>query len=121
MKVPAYVCLLTGSHVCLSGGVGDLRAPLRNGPLSARLGRELGYLSLKFNETSGAHFENADLNGVMLELNRIGLMFGEDYKQGCSPADYMRELHARGILRTPFIAIAWRGPGEWFTSSVPPP
>ena len=116
MKVPAYVCILTDSQICLSGGVGELRAPLRNGILSTRLGRELGYLSIKFNETGGPLHDNAELHVVMLELNRIGLKFGEDFKQGCSPAAYMRELHARGILRAPFSSIAWRGPGEWLTS-----
>ena len=120
MKVPAYVCILTVCHACLSGGVGELRMPLRSGNLSTRLGRELGYLSIKFNE-NGSLNNNLDLQTVMLELNRIGLLFGEDCKQGCSPADYMRGLHARGVLRTPFSSIAWRGPGEWFTTIEAPP
>ncbi len=121
MKVPAYVCMLTESHVCLSGGVGELRTPLRNGGLSTRLGRELGYLSIKFIDTGGPHFDNTDLRMVMLELNRIGLKFGEDDQQGCSPADFMRALHARHILRVPFSSIAWQGPGEWFTRVESPP
>jgi len=121
MKVPAYVCMLDQDQICLSGGVGDLRVPLRNGVLSTRLGRHLGYLSIKFTATTGPAFENADLQWVMLELNKVGLKFGEDHKQGCSPAAFMRELQALGLLRAPFGSIAWSGPGDWFTTIEAPP
>jgi|CXWL01.1.fsa_nt_gi hypothetical protein len=120
MKVPAYVCLLTDGHVCLSGGIGDVRAPLRSSPLSTRLGRHLGYLAITFNQVQPIPFANTDLHVVMAELNRLGLCFGEDYKQGWSPAEFMRELQRSGALRAAFTAIAWRGPSDWFTTVVPP-
>ena len=40
--------------------------------------------------------------------------FGEDFKQGWAPADFMRELQSRGRITDSFTAIAWRGPGQWF-------
>lgn len=120
MKVPAYICMLTEAHVCLSGGVADVRGPLRNSVLSTRLSRHLGYLAINFNHTRGISFDNPDLQWVLTELNRLGLLFGEDFKQGCSPAQTMRELQRAGVLRASFGAIAWRGPGEWFTTVVAP-
>lgn len=120
MKVPAYVCLLTDGQVCLSGGVGDVRAPLRSSPLSSRLGRHLGYLAITFHQAQPVPLANPDLQAVMAELNRLGLCFGEDCKQGWSPAEYMRELQRSGALRTAFTSIAWSGPGDWLTTVVPP-
>jgi|GEM_PF-3054239 len=119
MKVPAYVCLITEAHICLSGGVGDVRLPLRHSILSTRLGRHEGYLSLSYVPgAQGTH--GADLRLVLVELNRLGLAFAEDQSSSAAPAHLMRELQAAGKLRTTFTAIDFRGPGDWQLSEIAP-
>lgn len=46
----------------------------------------------------------------MAALARLGVCFTEDYKQGMAPADIMRDLQARGLLRESFVAVSWGGP-----------
>jgi len=65
---------------------------------------------------SGDLLSNPSFVDTMARLNDAGLAFGEDYKQGWAPADIMRELQARGGITASFTAIAWRGPGDWFTT-----
>ncbi len=116
MKMPAYVSLVTDSQICLSGGVGDVRAPLRHSPLSARLGRHEGYLSISFTVNSG---QSADFSWVLNELNKLGLAFAEDHAAAVSPAQHMRELQSQGKLRAAFMAIEFHGPGDWKLTEYP--
>lgn len=55
------------------------------------------------------HEDFADFLPKMSALARLGVCFGEDYKQGMAPADIMRELQARGLLRESFVAVGWGG------------
>jgi hypothetical protein len=42
-----------------------------------------------------------------MKLNDIGILFGEDYKQDYSPAEFMRELQRQYILRKNFKSIGF--------------
>lgn len=52
----------------------------------------------------------SDFLPKMAALARLGVCFTEDYKQGMAPADIMRDLQARGLLRESFVAVSWGGP-----------
>ena len=65
---------------------------------------------------------NQDFINIFSLLNKAGIAFGEDYKQMYSPAESMRTLQSQGKITAPFTSIAWKGPGEWFTTvNVKPP
>lgn len=65
--------------------------------------------------------DESDCERIMLALAQLGVSFAEDYKQGMAPADIMRDLQQRGVLRTPFVAVSWNGPGKDRRRVVPPP
>ena len=54
-----------------------------------------------------------NMNETLIKLNDLGFVFGEDYKQGWSPADIMRDLQEKEELQKPFNSIYWLGPGQW--------
>ena len=56
---------------------------------------------------------NNNRDEVLLKLNNLGIIFGEDYKQGWSPADIMRDLQDKGILEHEFKSIYWTGTNQW--------
>jgi len=74
------------------------------------------YPAVRFINTPGEIFANDSFVDALARLNKAGIAFCEDYKQGWAPADIMRELQSRGRILDAFIAIAWRGPGDWFTT-----
>ena len=52
-------------------------------------------------------------NELLIKLNDLGLVFGEDYKQGWSPADIMRDLQDKEVLLKSFKSIYWEGQDKW--------
>lgn len=66
--------------------------------------------------SDGVPYAQRDANDMsdflpkMAALARLGVCFAEDYKQGMAPADIMRDLQERGLLRESFIAVSWGGP-----------
>lgn len=72
-----------------------------------------GFTGIPFDSSTASYFENIDLIQRLMELNEKGVLFGEDYKQGWSPADFMKELQEKGILREDFRSIYWTGPDNW--------
>ena len=52
-------------------------------------------------------------NELLIKLNDLGLIFGEDYKQGWSPADIMRDLQDKEELSGSFKSIYWVGQDQW--------
>lgn len=71
-----------------------------------------GDVGLRFTPTHDDVFEDTALIELLLYLNRLGVLFGEDDKQYYSPAAYMRELQKGGRISTSFKSVAWRGPGQ---------
>ncbi len=69
----------------------------------------------------GVPYSNdADCEQAMMRLASLGVCFAEDYKQGMAPADQMRDMHDRGVLKESFLAISWGGRGSG-TKVVQPP
>ena len=109
-KTPPYVSIIFGfSHVRVS--------------YSTKAGREAitaaGHEIFKDEycvcnvkiKTGASDKEKKDgLDRLLLCLNDLGIIFGEDYKQAMAPADYMRELQETSILRRPFKSIGWGAP-----------
>jgi len=57
---------------------------------------------------------------AMILLARLGVCFAEDYKQGMAPADQMRDMQQRGVLKESFVAISWGGRGSGKKVVQPP-
>lgn len=66
-----------------------------------------GFMTIHFDDTEKDFFKNIPLIETLMMLNKLGVVFGEDYKQDYSPAAFMRELQSQGILREPFKSIAF--------------
>jgi hypothetical protein len=112
--------MIIGEHVCLDGDVAGLLRRTEAAALKGRMTTHLGYQALAYPASPFGNLENGALIALLRKLNALGVLFGEDYKQGWSPADVMRELQERKLVAEPFTSIAWRGPGEWFTTTHPP-
>lgn len=114
-KPPPYVSLIMGGYARIDNLDKAAKRELER--------RELPIVrdscscdAVRFGEPKGEIFADPKFIAVMQGLNGFGILFMEDYKQGWSPADHMRELQSRGIITVPFTSIAWRGPGDWFTT-----
>lgn len=76
--------------------------------------------NVKINQKVSGSKKIKQLNKILLSLNDLGIIFGEDYKQPMAPADYMRELQKKSILRKPFKSIGWFGPGDFIIRTFKP-
>lgn len=81
-----------------------------------KIKRDSGHEVVRFADSGGDLIQNPNLADVLRRLNDAGVLFCEDCKQGWSPADVMRELQTLGAITACFTTIAWRGPGDWFTT-----
>ena len=116
MKPPPYVTLIQTDYIQLAGDVNTSRESLV----------ELGMVDcpnarwrIPFDSSNVNAFEDEALIALVTRLCELNVCFGEDFKQLCSPAAYMRELRSRGILDSPFDCIVFRGPNNWFTTNTP--
>lgn len=57
---------------------------------------------------------------AMIALARLGVCFAEDYKQGMAPADLMRDLLKRRVLREPCVVVEWTDKGMRKRTLHPP-
>ena len=72
-------------------------------------------------ETAAPDEDKKDrLDELLLCLNDLGIIFGEDYKQAMAPADYMRELQETSMLRRPFRSIGWGAPEGFIIRTFEP-
>ncbi|EDM25280.1 hypothetical protein LNTAR_24913 [Lentisphaera araneosa HTCC2155] len=69
-------------------------------------------MGIKYSELDCHDYQNTELLELVLELNNKGVFFSEDYKQTCSPAEFMKELQEKEILKGSFTSICWMN-GEW--------
>lgn len=99
-----FVNYVSGSIIHLQGAHGAWRRWLRAAglPVSWWSGG-VPYAQRDFDDLD-------DLLPKLAALAQLGVCFAEDYKQGMAPADMMRDLQARGLLRDSFIAVSWGGP-----------
>ena len=109
-KIPPYVSMIfTSSHVRVSYSTKAIREAI----IAA------GYEIFK-DEYSVCNVKIKQLDEILLSLNDLGLLFGEDYKQATAPADYMRDLQEKFALKKPFKSIGWSGPGDFVIRTFEP-
>lgn len=104
---PAGLCFVTfvdNDLIHLEGANGSWRRWLRDAGLEVSWWRG----GVPFAQRDAADL--GDFLPKMATLARLGVCFAEDYKQGMAPADIMRDLQERGLLRQPFVAVSWGGP-----------
>jgi hypothetical protein len=107
MTPPPYVSIFQAGWIRVEG---DLSS---NPSLMERLVRiPFGFRGIRFDE-HGVYTENISLIQAMLDLNDLGVAFGEDYKQCCDPYGFMKDLQKNHILKKSFSSIYWKGPGDW--------
>lgn len=107
MKPPPYISLIQDGWIRIEGDhpkIPELNQILTKIPF--------GHRGVLFEE-SGDYFKNISLISRLIELARFGVLFGADYKQMWSPAEFMRALQEQGIFREDFSSISWFGPGAW--------
>jgi len=110
-----YVSYVSSSVIHLEGATRPWRAYLRAAGLQASWwSGGVDYARQHEQDESGCE-------QAMIALARLGVCFAEDYKQGMAPADIMRDLMHRGVLRAPFTAISWSGKGGARKRVVHPP
>lgn len=101
-----YVNFVDASVIHLSGANRHWRAWLRAG------GLPVSWWLDGVPYTQRDPDDLADFLPKMAALAGLGVCFAEDYKQGMAPADIMRDLLERRLLREPFVAVSWGGPGD---------
>ena len=107
MEPPPYISLVQGGWIRIEGNFNRIE-----GLSDLAQSKLFGFSGLKYQERQSP-FDNDDLIHKLIELNDLGVAFGEDYKQACDPAGMMAELQKRALLRSPFTSIYWTGPGQW--------
>lgn len=101
-----YVSYVSTDVIVLQGANRRWRAWLRAG------GLPVSWWSGGVPYTQQGYDDLSDFLPKMTALARLGVRFTEDYKQGMAPADIMRDLQERGLLRESFVAVSWGGPGD---------
>lgn len=74
---------------------------------------EYSVCNVKIDQGLSGDEKEKHLDEILLSLNDLGLLFGEDYKQAMAPADYMRDLQEKSVLNKPFKSIGWSGGGDF--------
>ncbi len=115
MNPPAYVSIVIPPSVRIESLDAATKASLAGVGLTIQRDSFL-FPAVHFTDRPGELLSNDSFVDTFALLNKAGIAFGEDFKQGWAPADIMRELHSRGRITAPFTAIAWRGPDNWFTT-----
>jgi hypothetical protein len=110
-----YVSYVSNDVIVLSGANLRWRTWLRAG------GLPVSWWSGGVPYTQQGADELSDFVPKMIALARLGVLFAEDYKQGMAPADIMRDLQQRGLLRESFVAVSWGGPRDRRQSRHDPP
>lgn len=112
MKAPPYIALIQDGYICIENLDRSTKKSIEHKGLPLCRRHSL-YHAIRFAETKTGYFENMSLIERLLDLNELGLVFGEDYKQAYSPAEFMRELQSKGILKVGFPSIYWSAPRKW--------
>ncbi len=112
-KKPTYIPIILSSYIRLHYVTNDILENLKKQKLDIVI--ENNYYCVKYDNTVNDHFKNINLIETLMKLNDIGILFGEDYKQHYSPAEFMRELKRQYILRKSFKSIGFnfKKKGDW--------
>lgn len=111
-KPPPYVSCISGSRISLDGDIDCQEWLLRIA--DTKLGRTGIPLGLK-----SADGECRRLNETLVALNRNGVLFLEDHRQGWCPASIMADLQDKQVITESFRKITWDGSGRWQVTEVP--
>ena len=112
-KIPPYVSIIfMSSHVRVSYSTKAIREAIIAAGYEV-FKDECSVCNVKIDQRVSGDKKLKQLDEILLSLNDLGILFGEDYKQAMAPADYMRDLQEKSVLRKPFKSIGWSGPGDF--------
>ena len=100
MKPPAYVSIVLPPSIRIE----SLDSVSRELVVRAGLRIQRDYFfypAVHFIDAPGEILANDSFVDALARLNKAGIAFSEDYKQGWAPADIMRELQSRGRIKDP--------------------
>jgi hypothetical protein len=111
---PTYVPIIIPPLIRLAYVTDGIKDKLRHQGLKVTKDK-FSYYCIPYDDSEINDLKNISLVETLMKLNDIGVVFGEDYKQLCSPAELMRELQAERILRKKFKSIAFgiKQFGDW--------
>lgn len=112
-KIPPYVSIIfMSSHVRVSYSTKAVREAIIAAGYEV-FKDEYSVCNVKIDQRVSGDEKIKQLDEILLSLNDLGVLFGEDYKQAMAPADYMRDLQEKSVLKKPFKSIGWSGPGDF--------
>jgi hypothetical protein len=119
-KIPPYISIIfMSSHVRVSHSTKAIREAIMAAGYEI-FKDEYSVCNVKINPHVSSEKKIEQLDEILLSLNDLGLLFGEDYKQAMAPADYMRDLQEKSALKKPFRSIGWSGPGDFTIRTFEP-
>ena len=119
-KPPPYVSIIfIFSHVRVSQSTKTVREAIIAAGYEV-FKDECSVCNVKINQQVSGEKKIDLLNEILISLNDLGILFGEDYKQVMAPADYMRDLQKKSILKKQFKSIGWSGPGDFIIKTFKP-
>ena len=112
-KIPPYVSIIfMFSHVRVSYSTKAIREGIIGAGYEV-FRDECSVCNVKIDQCVSGEKEPKQLDEILVSLNDLGILFGEDYKQAMAPADYMRDLQEKSVLKKSFKSIGWSGPGDF--------
>jgi len=119
-KIPPYVSIISVfSHVRVSYSTKAVREAITAAGYEI-FKDEYCVCNVKIKTPVSDEDKKDRLDQLLLFLNDLGIVFGEDCKQAMAPADYMRELQETSILRKPFKSIGWGAPEGFLIRTFEP-
>jgi len=119
-RPPTFVPWILKDYLHVRGARKRLKEALRQAGFECFVDGDRCF-SVRFDPQAGPTPDNTSLVKLMLFLNEWGVAFSEDYKTWWSPADIMRELQKKGILKGSFRSSGWWVPPDGFVVKEVPP
>jgi hypothetical protein len=117
-KPPPYVSIIfISSHVRISQSTKAVREAITAAGYEV-FEDEFSLCNVKINQELPGDKKIELLDKILMFLNDLDILFGEDYKQMMAPADYMRYLQNKSLLKKPFKSIGWFGPGDFTIRTI---
>lgn len=117
-KPPTYVALVQQGLIRLHYVSPDARE--RIAAIGLRLELHDSYYCVPFDDAGVDILSNSSFVDTFKQLNRAGILFGEDHTQMWSPAETMRQIQAKGQCPETVTSLAYRGMDNWFTAAHEP-
>jgi hypothetical protein len=105
-KMPVHVAILFGDYVRLHGDTSELWPKLKALGYADRLFIDEGnYWAIRFEQGNPLN-KNISLLTLLFLLNDLNVPFASDFKDICSPAQFMRELQTSLVLKKSFRSVS---------------